>query len=339
MTAFSFRPARSFTERAGLFVALVGGTNSGKTFSALRLARGIAGPKGKVAVLDTEGGRTLHLRDHFDFDVMMMDPPFAPARFAQAAEDAETAGYDCLLIDSFSMEWAGVGGVLAWQEAELQRMAGDDWKKRERVKMASWIKPKMAHKAMVLSFLQRRMPIIFSIRGEDGVKPGENPGDKPTTTFKAICNKEFPFELTVSFRLASAAKGIIDLSDPKAWKMEGAHAAIFRDGEQLNEEHGAKLAAWACGEGLAGSSPAPTPAALTLLAPDARVVVAPTIEKWERWAIEALAKVGPDGVGSWCLNMLPHIEAVQGAGHDDAVNAVMAAMQRAQVADGEGASA
>jgi len=253
--SFRFAPASSFTERAGLFVSLTGGTNSGKTYSALRLARGIAGPKGKVAVLDTEGGRTLHLKQDFDFDANVMDPPFRPDRFADAARAAEEAGFDALLIDSFSMEWVGIGGVLDWQENEIQRMAGDDWKKRERVKMASWIKPKSAHKAMVYSLLQRRIPIIFSIRGEESVKPGENPGDKPTKVFKSICSQSFPFEVTVSFRLASDRKGYIDLSDPKAWKMEGAHQAIFRDGDRIGEEHGAALAAWARGEGA--SAPAP----------------------------------------------------------------------------------
>ena len=69
---FTFAPAETFTERAGLFVSLTGGTNSGKTFSALRLARGIAGPNGKIAVLDTEGGRTLHLKDEFRFDANVM---------------------------------------------------------------------------------------------------------------------------------------------------------------------------------------------------------------------------------------------------------------------------
>ena len=151
--SFTFAPAASFTERAGLFVSLTGGTNSGKTFSALRLARGIAGPGGKVAVLDTEGGRTLHLKEAFAFDANVMDPPFRPERFAQAALAAEQAGYDALVIDSFSMEWVGLGGVLDWQGQELQRMAGDDFRKQERMKMASWIKPKTAHKAMVYSLL------------------------------------------------------------------------------------------------------------------------------------------------------------------------------------------
>ena len=257
MSAFAFKPADSYRERAGLFVSLTGGTNSGKTFSALRLARGIAGANGKVAVVDTEGGRTLHLKEHFAFDVVLMDPPFRPDRFSAAAIAAEEAGYDALVIDSFSMEWVGLGGVLEWQSQELLRMAGDDYKKQERMKMASWIKPKTAHKAMVYSLLQRRIPIIFSIRGEETVKPGA-PGEKPSTVFKSITNSQFPYEVTVSFRLASDRKGYIDLSDPKSWKMEGAHQAIFRDGDRISEEHGAKLAAWARGEGI-GPDQQPAP--------------------------------------------------------------------------------
>lgn len=256
MNEFAFKPADQFLERAGVFVSLTGSTNSGKTFSALRLARGISGPEGKIAVVDTEGGRTLHLRDHFKFDAMLMDAPFAPARFSDAAKAAEAAGYDCLLIDSFSMEWAGLGGVLDWQAQELERMSGGDWKKAERVKMASWIKPKVAHKTMVSSLLQRRMPIIFSIRGEESVKPGEV-GEKPTKIFKPICNSQFPYEMTVSFRLAADRKGFIDLSDPKSWKMEGAHQAIFKDGEQLAEHHGEKLAAWARGAAPKEAAPPP----------------------------------------------------------------------------------
>jgi hypothetical protein len=244
--ATAFRPAGSFTQRHGIFVALTGGTNSGKSWSAMRLARGLAGPEGKIAAADTEGGRLLHLRKHFDFDLTMVDPPHHPEKYAEIARAAEEAGYDALVIDSFSMEWVGLGGVLDWQAQELDRMAGDDWKKRERVKMASWIKPKVAHKSMVYSFLQRRIPIIFAIRGEESVKPGE-PGEKPQKIFKEVCNSQFKFEVTVSFRLATDRKGYIDLTDPKSYKMEGSHRDIFKDGEQLSERHGELLAKWAAG--------------------------------------------------------------------------------------------
>jgi hypothetical protein len=239
---YSFRSASSFTERHGLFVAVAGGTNSGKSFSALRLARGIAGPRGRVAAIDTEGGRLLHLKQHHDFDVMMMDPPHRPARYADAAKAAEDAGFDVLVIDSFSMEWVGIGGVLDWQAEEYERMGS-----REAVKLASWIKPKVGHKAMVYSLLQRRIPIVFSLRAEDKAKKD---GNQVKSSWEPICNKAFPFELTVSFMLMQNRQGVIDLSLPH--KLEGAHRPMFRDGDQLSEDHGAALAAWARGEGQAG---------------------------------------------------------------------------------------
>ncbi len=277
---YTFRPANTFTDRHGLFVGLVGSTNSGKTYSALRLARGIAGPKGKIAVADTEAGRTLHLKKDFAFDVLLIDPPHRPSKYAEVARAAEEAGYDVLVIDSFSAEWAGVGGVLEWREEEAQRMAKGDESKLERVRGAAWIKPKSEHKLMVQSFLGRRIPIIFSIRGEESFKP---PNEK---FFKAICNQGFLFEVTVSFRLAADRKGVIDLSDEKTFKMEGAHRAIFRDGEQLAEKHGEALAAWSRGGGASKAAPValatepPTKIPLDADAPD-----------WKAWALAADAAI------------------------------------------------
>lgn len=265
-----FRPASHFTDQHGLFVALVGGTNSGKSFSALRLARGIAGPGGKIAAVDTEGGRLLHLKEHFDFDLLRMDAPHRPERYDEAARVAEERGYQALLIDSFTSEWRGVGGVLDWMEEELtgalerQRANAqqkgwnfDENRARNTNKMAASIRPKMAHKLMVSSFLDRRIPIIFSIRGEMSIDP-----DTKKEKFKAMCAPGFLFEVTVSFRLASENRGIIDLSDPASYKMEGVHRDIFRHGDQLSEEHGAALARWARGEAVGGPDiPALTTAA------------------------------------------------------------------------------
>lgn len=279
----TFKPARYVSDAAGLFVSLTGSTNSGKSFSALRLALGIAGSGGKVAVLDTEGGRMLNLRDRFAFDIDVMKPPFRPQAFTDAAKVAEGAGYSCLVIDSFSMEWAGLGGVLDWQAEEFTRMGGND-----KVKVASWIKPKMAHKAMVNAFLQCRMPIVFSIRGEETIKIPEN-GGKPEKIFKPICNKAFPFEMTIAFRLAADKKGYIDLSDPSGWKMEGAHREIFRDGEQLSEDHGARLQAWATSVGGEARGPDPLAAEGALAADHGTEALSAF---WGRLTPEQKAKAG-----------------------------------------------
>jgi hypothetical protein len=141
-----------------------------------------------------------------------------------------------LVIDSHSMEWVGLGGVLDWQAREHQALGNKD-----STKGLSWVKPKVAHKAMVYSLLQRRMPIIFSIRGEETFVPPDK------KIFKPITNKMFPFEVTLSFRLESDRKGYIDLKDPGSYKMEGAHQAIFRDGDRISEEHGRAIEEWARG--------------------------------------------------------------------------------------------
>src|SRR5207253_9680215 len=46
-------------ERAGahLLIQLYGPPRSGKTYTALRIAPGMGGPRGKIGVLDTESGR------------------------------------------------------------------------------------------------------------------------------------------------------------------------------------------------------------------------------------------------------------------------------------------
>jgi hypothetical protein len=185
-----------------------------------------------------------------------MGAPHRPNRYLEAAKAAQEKKYDCLLIDSWTMEWRGVGGVLDWMDEEInaaverQKATAEQrgWtfneaKARLSNRAAGQIRPKMAHRLTVAGFLDVRIPVIFAIRGEMTFDPDTN-----KEKFKAQCAPSFPYEVTVSFRLAADKKGIIDLSDKDSWKMEGPHAAIFKHGEQLSERHGEMLAAWARGE-------------------------------------------------------------------------------------------
>ncbi len=239
---FKFSPAKR--EGVGLFVGIAGGTGSGKTYSALRLAKGIANGK-PIAAIDTEGRRMSHYASEFKFDVSDMLPQFRPERFAQAAKDAEAAGYGVLLIDSFSHEWAGEGGVLEWHD----EIMGDDPKKN----MSSWIKPKMGHKAMISSFLQRRIPVIFCMRAEE--KTGVGPGGKPIALgWTPIGDPRFMFELTTMITLANDRPGRVNYELPR--KIQRQHLHLFPDGELIGEEAGQQLAAWARGEDIGGVGPA-----------------------------------------------------------------------------------
>lgn len=255
MSTYQFRPG--VREKVGLIISAAGPSGSGKTYTAMRLATGIVGPGKKFAVIDTEARRALHYASMFAFDHLELKPPFRPSVYADAIRDADKAGYGAIVVDSGSHEWNGEGGVLDWQEAELQRMAGDDYAKRERVKMASWIKPKMAHKAMVQRLLQTRAHLIFCLRAEekvDIVKDAQGKNQIVPRGYQPICAKDFPFEMTISFLLLPERPGV-----PVPIKLQEQHRVLFPDGKPITEETGRKLAEWANG-GTIPRQTAPDPA-------------------------------------------------------------------------------
>lgn len=249
MTGFSFRPA--VRENVGLWINLVGGTGSGKTFTAMRLASGIAGGK-PFAVIDTENRRALHYADQFTFHHADLRAPFRPDAYADAIVAADKEGYPVIVVDSGSHVWAGDGGVLDWQEEELDRMAGNDYGKRERVKMAAWIKPKKSHKGMVQKFLQVRAHLILCLRAEEKIEMVKGKDGKLEIQKKQsltgkdgwipICDKNLPFEATCSFLLLAGAPGI-----PHPIKLQEQHRALFPLDKAITEESGRSLAAWASG--------------------------------------------------------------------------------------------
>jgi hypothetical protein len=258
----TFRPATR--ENVGLLIGLIGGTGSGKTYTAMRLASGIAGGK-PFAVIDTEAGRAKHYADNFKFDHADLKPPFLPEAYAEAIKAADAAGYPVIVVDSMSHVWAGEGGVLDWQEAELERMAGNDWSKRERVKMAAWIKPKMAHKQMVQRLLQVRAHLILCFRAEEKVEMIRENGKTVIAPKKSltgldgwipVCDKTLPFELTTSILLTAARPGI-----PLPIKLQENHRALFPLDNPITEKSGQAIAAWA--KGSAASAPAQTQTAPT----------------------------------------------------------------------------
>jgi hypothetical protein len=246
----NFQFKKAIREQVGLLVGLAGGTGSGKTFSAMRMAAGISGDK-PFAVIDTEAGRAKHYADQFKFDHGDLKAPFSPEAYAEAILAADSAKYPVIVVDSMTHEWAGEGGVLEMQEAELDRMAGDDFKKREACKMAAWIRPKMDHKKMVQRLLQVRAHLILCFRAEEKIEMVREDGKMkivPKVSLTGIngwipvCEKNLPFELTASFLLTADAPGM-----PKPIKLQQQHKVMFPLDNPIDEESGRKVAAWASG--------------------------------------------------------------------------------------------
>jgi hypothetical protein len=241
---------RAVRENVPLLIGLVGGTGAGKTFTAMRLASGMSDGK-PFAVIDTENGRARHYSDEFVFDCGDLHAPFKPTNYLDAIKAADVAGYPVIVVDSASHMWSGDGGVLDWQEAELDRMAGDDWKKREAVKMAAWIKPKLNQKSFTNGLLQIRAHVIMCFRAEMKIEMVKENGKtvihaKQSLTgldgWIPICDKNLPFELTTSLLFTADRPGI-----PQPIKLQEKHKALFPLNQQVNEESGKRIVEWARG--------------------------------------------------------------------------------------------
>jgi energy-coupling factor transporter ATP-binding protein EcfA2 len=93
-------------------VALIGPTGSGKTMTALKMARGFAGSEGRIAVIDTEhGSASKYSGDVADFDVLELTS-YEPSAYIDAIYEAASCGYSVVIVDSLSHAWMGEGGIL-----------------------------------------------------------------------------------------------------------------------------------------------------------------------------------------------------------------------------------
>jgi hypothetical protein len=234
---YTFRPARR--ENVPLLLGVAGGTGSGKTYSALLLARGLANGH-PFAIVDTENGRAKHYADLFpEMRHAEIHAPFRPEKYAEAIR-AGAKDYPVVVVDSMSHEWAGDGGCLDWHD-EIQ--AGDPKKN-----LMAWIEPKKAHKRMLTGLLQEPAHVVLCFRAEPKVEVGKGGVivPKPSITgldgWIPISEKMLPYELTASFLLMADAPGV-----PRPIKLQEQHRPFVPLDRPLDESVGRRLAEWAAG--------------------------------------------------------------------------------------------
>jgi hypothetical protein len=130
-------------------IMLFGLSGSGKTLSALYMARGLAGPDGKVGIIDTEGGRAHAYARKIPggYGVSELPPPFAPQRYIEKLQEAVSAGLSALVIDSMSHAWQGSGGIL--DQADKIDARGPKWAvKIQNTRLVDQIKSLKMHVIM-----------------------------------------------------------------------------------------------------------------------------------------------------------------------------------------------
>lgn len=266
---FEDKPAQR--EKTPLMIGIVGPSGTGKTFSALRLAAGIQRVTGgETFAIDSEARRMLHYAERFKFRHVSFGAPFSPLDYLAAIEHCISKGATTIVVDSMSHEHEGPGGVLEMHEAELDRIAGTDWKKREAVNMLAWGKPKRQRRRLINSLIQKSCNFVFCFRAKDKIKPVKG-GAPVQLGWMPIAGEEFIYEMTCNLWLHPGANGV------PSWKSEHqAEQAMMKPPEQfrdlllgkptqLSEDIGEQMARWAQG----GSVPAPAPAADLLSAYDA----------------------------------------------------------------------
>lgn len=243
-----------------LWVGLMGPSGGGKTFSALKLAKGIQSVVGgRINFIDTESGRGLHYADMFDYDYTPFPPPHGSLDYLAAITHAvKSKVAHIVIVDSFSHEHDGEGGLIDFQEAEMKRLGGDDWQKQERVKMLAWTKPKAARKALLRGMLAFGTEAVFILcfRADEQSKPVKK-GDKTEVVqmgFMPIAGKPFVYEATVCALLMPGANGVPtwepeNVGEKMMRKLPEQFKRLFEEskGKPLSEEHGRALAEWAKG--------------------------------------------------------------------------------------------
>ena len=234
-----------------LTIGLAGGPGSGKTWSAFLIAQGLSNGE-RFACIDTEGGRAMLYEEQFDFDHSEITSPFDAETYMEAIAHYNSQGRRVIVIDNASHEWSGVGGLLDQQEDELTRLAGNDFKKRDRCGPLSWKGPKKKHDRFI-SFLETtESALILCFRAKSKIEMVRNEKGKMEIQEKRgligyrgwfpLVEKNMPFELTAYFMLNAENPGP---GIPHPIKLIDQHKPIFPPGKPITVSTGEQLAEWA----------------------------------------------------------------------------------------------
>ena len=139
--------------QAKLRAAISGASGSGKTYTALRVAKGLGT---KIAVADSESGSASKYADKFDFDVMDLSLNKHPQEYIKAIKEAEKAGYDVLVIDSITHAWDAV-------KAEVEKITVAS---RSGNSYAAWSKGSKLWQDLEDAILGSKIHIIVTMRAK-----------------------------------------------------------------------------------------------------------------------------------------------------------------------------
>lgn len=220
-----------------LKLAMTGPTGSGKTWSALRLVKGLGG---KTAFIDTENKSASLYADHFDFDVLDLSPPFTTEKYIDAINQAEKAGYQNIIIDSLTHAWAGEGGLLEQKSLLDSRPGSNHW--------TNWGPIDKKDLQLKNAFLHSTCHVIATMRSKMEYSQVEDGGKKKVQKMglAPVQRDGLSYDFTTVFDIAMDHK--CEVSKDRTHIFDGR---IF----QITEESGEEINAWLA----SGKMPDPEP--------------------------------------------------------------------------------
>jgi len=223
-------------KQAKIKMALQGSAGSGKTYSALLLAKGIVGDYSKVAIVDSEHG-SADLYAHLgDYNVLTLEAPFSPEKYIKAIDICVKAGMEIVILDSISHSWEY---LLDYHS----KMAGNSF--------TNWGKITPIQNKLVNKILQSPVHIIATMRTKQDYVLNQKDGKfvPEKVGLKAIQRNDLDFEFTLVFDIdikhfATSSKDRTNLfSDKSEFKITEGTGRIIKkwcesgkpQGDELNK--------------------------------------------------------------------------------------------------------
>lgn len=260
-----------------LAISIAGYAKSGKTKSALRIAKGIQQAKGgDIWGIDSEN-RMHEYGDQFVFQRVALRPAFSPQRYQGAIQYAYDNGARIILVDSMSDEHDGEGGLLDMHEDFLRDKVnggtpteGD----RGRFGQQGWARVKPYRKRLenyirrlrdfedVVFILCYRATMKYVPKTKDDklrMSTGEVKQDPTDTQWEVSSTSDIPFICSVSLLLVPGENGspLIKATTEAEKKLilgTDTYKPYLQTVKQLDESVGRKLYELAKGSSARPSS-------------------------------------------------------------------------------------
>ena len=206
-------------------------SGAGKTYSALRMAKGLVNDWDKVAVIDTENG-SASLYSHLgDFNTIDLTPPFTPEKYIEAINTCVNAGMEAIIIDSSTHEWACL-----IEENELlaqSKFRGNTW--------SAWSQTTPRHDKFINAVLHCPVHVITCTRSKMETVMGDDKKVKKVG-MKDVQREGWEYELTISLNIDRDTHLAIPSKD-RTNLFEGKNPFL------ITEETGKEIANW-CNSGV-----------------------------------------------------------------------------------------